>query len=290
MPRLSWQGSTLSCAPIKRVTGRPQVGGGRRRAVSGFSAASRRRLLRLLNRLDTRGIRVSFLTLTFSGSPSPTEAKAALRRLTERWRRAYGASLSWIWRFEYQKRGSPHFHLITFGLPYSPQRELQALWEQCTREARSIVHIQAVKNSRHLIAYCSKYIAKIEANAPPVDASLDNGTYLHAEPDVKQGRIWGIHNAEALPFAAERVADVAGDVVRYLAWVADAQSRGRCRAQFNDTWSMFVDDPFRAWRCVLRDGDEINHVTPTWLSDRNYRRDELSDEQKQQFCKPPLRL
>lgn len=178
-----------------------QVGGGERERITIFSRASRLRLLKMAASLQFE--QAKFVTLTFSGIPTPQKAKDALRRFAERLRRRW-PSASYVWRMEPQRRGAPHFHLLLFGVRWWPQRSLQATWEACTGEERSIAHIQLIRSDRQLRNYVSKYLAKVDV-PPPFDsgAYLDNDTYLHADTGdtwIWPGRWWGVHNRSFLPY------------------------------------------------------------------------------------------
>jgi len=120
----------LRLAPgLIRLVGPPrpgQVGGGARRAITGFSASSRRRMLRTLGTLDlaaVSGIPV-FVTLTYPGDwrplcPSGREAKRHLDLLRRRWLRRWGVFPA-VWKMEFQPRRhrpaeqrlAPHFHIL----------------------------------------------------------------------------------------------------------------------------------------------------------------------------------
>lgn len=214
--------------------------GGKRGRITEFSAASRRRVMKLFARLDPTGVRATFLTLTFSECPSHAEAYAALRRFIERIRRR--VHISAVWRKELQERGSIHYHIILFGFPYVPQRRIQAIWQECTGEATSIVHIKLIRNIRHLMSYVSKYMAKVnEENS----ASLDNDAYLHAEDEWTTGRWWGYINRQDLPYGELLQITVPdGDPVRYLAWSMNWLSNFRC-ARDTMTKFLFTDECYK---------------------------------------------
>ena len=103
-----------------------QVGGGTRRPITGFSASSRRRMLRTLGTLDLAavdGIPV-FVTLTYPGDwraicPTGREAKRQLDLFRRRWLRRWGVFPA-VWKMEFQPRRrcpeeqrlAPHFHIL----------------------------------------------------------------------------------------------------------------------------------------------------------------------------------
>lgn len=164
-------------------------GGGVRGEITGFSRASRKRLLELAARLDVSGvIRPKFITLTMRAIVPPAVAKRWLDSWFKRLRRLCPAA-SAIWRLEFQKRGSPHFHLLVFGLPHWDKLELQRAWGEIINESRPFTRIDAVRHGvRGVITYAAKYMGKV----PGVRSGLDNVTYL-------TGRLWGVHNRAALP-------------------------------------------------------------------------------------------
>lgn len=189
--------------------------------------------------LRVTGQRCVFITLTFAADVPRADAQTALRRLFERLRRAY-PQMSALWRFERQQRGAPHFHLICFGLPYIPQRELQALWEQCTRETLSIVHITLVRSKRMAMGYVSKYVAKREQR--PASASFINSAYPHAEEETSEGRAWGIHNRQFLPYAPREMLLISDtETERYLTWAVEAWTRKRVSFD-RDSVGVFIND------------------------------------------------
>lgn len=221
---IEWQGQVLQAKNIDRIPEAPTPNA-KRGEIKGFSRRSRSRMIDLMARLDLNKVRVTFLTLTFHGSPTAPEAKKALKRLTMRIRRAFPLA-SGVWRMEFQERGAIHFHLLLFNFPFVPQRQMQAVWEECTGEDKSIVHITLVRNRRMLMGYVSKYIGKVEEHSS--DASLINEPYQHSLSSVKTGRIWGWLNKECLPLAPkfELITDDE-DLAGYLWFAVRSLSRGK---------------------------------------------------------------
>ena len=191
---LEAQGSLLSLR-LKGQTSKAVGHGHGRGVIRAFSQASRRRLMRFMARLKVRKIRATFITLTFHRMVSHAEARRAFKQFSMRLRRAFkGASV--VWRLEYQpKRGAIHYHLLCFNLPYWRQAELQQTWEDCTGEDTSICDIRLVHGARSVMAYVSKYIAKVDSEP----TSLDDGSYQHKGEEHALGRFWGWINKECLP-------------------------------------------------------------------------------------------
>lgn len=228
------QGSVLIARDNRRLTPLKVRAATKRGSIRVFSNASRRRLIELMARLNVSAIRTSFITLTFSGVPTPHEAKRAFKAWCMRLRRKFPRS-SAIWRMEIQKRGSIHFHLIAFNLPYWSQQQIQYAWECCTREDRSIVHVKLLRGGkRQAMHYVAKYLAKTEALAVG-STSLDNAAYPHAsEAQASEdfGRFWGWVNFGGLPFDVRRSICVDDDRLIETLWrVMSELSQGRAGQQ-----------------------------------------------------------
>lgn len=178
----------------------------KRGTIRVFTNASRRRLIELMARLSVRATRVTFLTLTFSGTPTAQEATRAFKAFQMRMRRKF-PRLSALWRKEPQQRGAWHYHLLVFNMPYWSQKQIQYAWECCTREEKSIVHVKLLRGGkRQAMYYVAKYLAKTDKNSPNLP-SLDNAAYSHddlALSEEETGRFWGWINYAGLPFDIRR--------------------------------------------------------------------------------------
>ena len=191
------QGNVLQMKVSRADIGHAQ-GGGVRGKIKEFSAGARRRMLEFFARTQVNGVRITFVTLTFQGVQHVQYAKICLRRFLARVSRKFPLA-SGVWRFEYQSRGSPHFHVLFYGLPYWGQRELQKVWTACTREDISIADIRLCKGPRQVMSYVSKYCAKKEVNAAPT--SFIQVTYPHDWGWNTDGKHWGFFNKGAIPMA-----------------------------------------------------------------------------------------
>jgi len=233
MMRIEAQGHVLAAHALESKPDEPGKVGGKRGKIKNFSRASRRRLLTLTNSLQFTSGSVKFLTLTFSGHPDHRSAKQALRRFYMRLRRR-APYMAAVWRLEYQRRGTVHFHLLIWNMPFWAQKALQRVWTECTGENRSIVDIRAVKSHKHLICYVSKYIAKDDDHTSAT--SLDVGAYLHDDLLDLPGRFWGVWGKEHLPYARKETIYVNDpELERYLRWAIRAESRGHC-----NTWGKTI--------------------------------------------------
>jgi len=131
-----------------------------------------------------------------------------------------------MWRKEYQVRGAIHYHLICFNMPYWKQTAIQRSWEECTREAKSIVHVKLLRHSKQAMYYVSKYIAKLPTGEET--ASLVYVPYLNKPPSMETGRHWGYIQQSRLPFATLRRAFLLDtEIIRYLRFAIRSLSRGK---------------------------------------------------------------
>jgi len=191
---------------MERRYKRPYTGGIRAR-IRSFSAKSRIRLLRFMARLKMAGIRATFMTLTFKGYPTNEEAKRCLHAFLSQLSRTE-KSASCVWRMEYQKRGSIHFHLLIFNLPFWDWKEVLEIWKRITHQAVARIDIRLVRSRRGVMNYVSKYIAKVAGKSR--NTFFISPPYLHAARKWKKGRYWGYHNKKGLPLG-EKVMGVLTD-------------------------------------------------------------------------------
>ncbi len=213
------QGSLVAIA-VLRGSSHVQRHYSTRGLVTEFSPKSRLRILKTFNRLNTRDVRTVHITLTYPAQyPHPQHAKTHLFSLFKRLARDYPqANFSAVWRLEFQSRGAPHFHVIAFGLPYIPQKDLFVMWGDIIGSVEPpSVHINLLRSSRQTMYYVSKYVAK----KPEGGSTCFNiEPYLTAEGEFINpsdgevapiGRYWGVHNRADLPFAPR----IAGQIPQF---------------------------------------------------------------------------
>ena len=199
-------------------------GGGIRGVISGFSAASRRRLLRTAARLDVpQDVRACLLTLTYPEQLDvcPHCAKADLRSLVRRLQRYWSKRgydrFACIWRMEAQRRGAVHFHLICY-MPFVKWQVVAGMWADIIAGgseseffelafARS-TDIEQVRDRKRVKGYVSKelaYVAKAEAReAHRVGDGVCRRCRLgYAAYWDAPGRSWGIEGRKYLPWCPQ---------------------------------------------------------------------------------------
>lgn len=191
-------------------TGRVRVGsgGGGRGEVTGFSSASRRRLMRLVASLE-RDARPIFVTLTY-----PDVFPADL----DRWKRdidVFGKRLArkstqagFLWRLEFKERKSgasagmlaPHFHLLVYGASYRdliawiPRTWWEVVGSGNSKHFRAGTRVEHIYSWGGIMRYVGKYIAK-EEDYPP----------------GWKGRVWGVVGRANLPWAVKVVINLTED-------------------------------------------------------------------------------
>jgi hypothetical protein len=168
--------------------------GGLRQSITTFSPASRRRLLWLIAKLDETIVRnCLFLTLTYpQGDPSSKDHKKHLDTMTKRLIRK-SKQASAIWKLEYTKKGTPHYHLLIFNLPRWNKTEIAAAWSGIVKSSnpnheKAGTRIERPKIRAATIKYVTKYLSK--------------GDHY---PDSHQGRVWGKTGNISLALSTESI-------------------------------------------------------------------------------------
>jgi len=175
---------------------KPPVSGGIRGRIRGFSTKSRLRLMRFMARLTTKNVRATFITLTYRGYPSSERAKRDLHAFLQVVKRKFPQA-SGVWRVEYQKRGSLHYHFLMFNMGFWDWEELLSTWKRISGQDICRVNIQLVRSRRGVQSYVSKYIAKVDKGTRKT--FLVHAPYLHGGRKWRKGRYWGYHNKKCLP-------------------------------------------------------------------------------------------
>lgn len=168
-------------------------GGGGRSYVSGFSPASRLRLMRLAATLRRDCVPI-FITLTYPGvyPETPKQWKRHLDTLVKRLRRRF-EDCSAIWKLEPQRRGAPHFHLLLYGVYQVPddfRSWLSEAWYKVVgsgdeRHLKAGTRVEYLRSYRGAVSYAAKYMDKTVDDLP--------------EAWGKPGRFWGVVGRDNLP-------------------------------------------------------------------------------------------
>jgi hypothetical protein len=193
MPSLGHYESFQNCFQIKfDSVGSLQGGGGTRQQVKGLSKDSRRRLVKLINSLG-ESPEAFFVTLTMrTASENFKEWKKWLNRTLTAMRYRY-PELSGIWRLEFQKRGTPHFHLLVFTNGQYPikafRASLRKYWSNAVGQHNtSFIHgvkVEKVRDVKKSGFYLAIYQAKNEQD----------------RTDIPTGKTYGVINKDKLPVA-----------------------------------------------------------------------------------------
>jgi hypothetical protein len=172
----------------------------KRGQITSFSRGSRRRMMNLLAMINMEALRLPWMiTLTFPDAfPTDNPAvKVMLHRFALEFGRAFGKHPI-IWRLEYARRKSghhagewaPHFHLLVWGvhptegdLMWVSRVWFKIVGSEDEKHLHAGTRWEPIREWRHLVAYVSKYMAKVDVGSPV------------ANP----GRAWGVWNRELLP-------------------------------------------------------------------------------------------
>ncbi len=118
----------------KKMAGNPTgKGRGKRKAITGWSMASRRRMQEVLLTSHFVGMNIHDITLTI---PGPLMSMEDSKKLwADYCRRVSDAGLCMIWRIEIQERGAYHWHCIA-GSPAGEKGEIyKSLWMDALRRS-----------------------------------------------------------------------------------------------------------------------------------------------------------
>jgi hypothetical protein len=227
-----WVGGSLLGVRRMQTQGTNNGGGGKRGKITGFSHASRRRLLHRLGRMDKKQLPL-FLTLTYPDEyapnhKNPLRVKRDLKVFKQRFMREFPAGCG-IWRLEmiHRKSGKyvgevfPHFHVLVWGVDYVQllswvgEAWYKVVGTGVEKHLRAGTRLERLRSWRGVMSYASKYLAK------PSDEKDNSGDDDGDPPDrIAWGRIWGNiaqQNFPYVPCISIRLTDrQAISVIRYF--------------------------------------------------------------------------
>jgi Zn-finger nucleic acid-binding protein len=173
-----WQGaSLLKVQPLDAP--KKNIEPPKRGIIKRFSAASRRRLLRLMATIKREYfIFALFLTLTYPDKfPDMKKVKRDLDVFQKRVVRKF-PKCAGVWRLEQKERQSgvnagsvaPHFHILLFGVSYVDYAWLAQTWFEIvgsddSKHLKAGTSVERVRNYLHAQSYVSKYMSKIDEDS-----------------------------------------------------------------------------------------------------------------------------
>jgi hypothetical protein len=182
-------------AVVKREGCGANVQPSKRGVVTEFTEASRRRLAFVAN--NTECAFRTMITLTYP-KVYPNDGcvcKSHLRAFLQAFRRFTGGA-SYLWFLEFQRRGAPHFHILTdYPLPRdahkrkSIQRWVSQRWYRVTGEKDPLhliagTRVERLRSPEGGAHYAVKYATKMEQKAVPREYA-NVGRLWGASRDVK---------------------------------------------------------------------------------------------------------
>lgn len=163
--RFSQGGGLIETQPCEKPLPKRKVGG-LRGAVTGFSKASRLRMIKRLAAIK-RAVLADGLWIDLTYPHVMQDGRRARRDLftfLKRLKRAF-PGVSGIWKMELQERGAIHFHIMGWGADWIPHDWLAAAWyEICDTgnpdHLAAGTSIHAVHSAKRAGVYASKYQSK----------------------------------------------------------------------------------------------------------------------------------
>ena len=187
----------------------------KRRKISYFSRKSRNRLLQLVSKLNKSKVdpkSVLFITLTSPSvgwlDVSGEQWKKRLNNFLTQLRQKFKCNDTFcgIWRQEFQKRGSPHFHIVTYNVPYIDHEWISTKWNKICCKGLSFreqqkhlaagTQVQVAREWGEINDYFSKtmsYVCKDEHWKHEKNLSPNVLQYMKTF-----GRHWGVINRSNL--------------------------------------------------------------------------------------------
>lgn len=152
----------------------------KRGAIKKFSKQSKKRLTFLLAKL--KKVKLYFVTLTYAENMMDMRrAKSDLDNLGRMISRDC-PGIWFIWKLEFQKRGSIHYHLLLSGASYALVKTLiKKRWK------KGFIHVKTAKKEDQI--YFCKYISKDQLEIP-----VEN-----------TGRFWGVFNKIAVDIESPKM-------------------------------------------------------------------------------------
>lgn len=234
-----YNGGSLIKVQRLRVTS-PQPGRAvvRRDEITHYSGGSRRRLLRKLGS-TRREVLPLFVTLTYPAdySDNPRVWKRDLDVFCKRLRRHFEKAGA-FWRLEFQRRGAPHYHLLVWGVEYTPLLKwVSRAWYEVVGSGdeahlKAGTRVERLRSWKGAFAYASKYLAKKDTER------VISGV----------GRFWGVIGRDNIPWAEiEQVAVSDDHAKKFLRWLRKYAGLGG--RSFPSSLTVFCDAS--QWRRVV---------------------------------------
>lgn len=228
-----WDGGSF--LKVQKAVKNQAVGGGKRGKITGFSRASRRRMLYMLAKTLIKSVPY-MITLTYpSEFVSPRASKRHLKLFIQRLERKFRAS-GGVWKLEPQKRGAPHYHVLLWTT--ASYLELRG-WCATTwyyivgtndeKHLRAGTRVEKIRSPRGVMAYAGKYVAKTSENLdldPEIIAMWDDA-----------GRWWGVFGRDNIPWAPEIVENL--DYKQVVGLMRLVRRYARIRARQYQSLSIF---------------------------------------------------
>ena len=199
-----------------RIRPKPPIRG----EVTGFSRSSKRRLCWLIGQIAEPILNNAlFLTLTYpAADPNAGERTKHLDSLLKRMRRE-APEASAIWKLEYTKAETPHFHLLILNLNFWHHAKIAKAWaaivnSENPNHEQAGTQIKRITSQKHAARYIIKYVSKCQPY-----------------PESHRGRVWGKAGPIHLAFSRKVVYAVSRCVYDQIRRTFDAIRKSHQRTK-----------------------------------------------------------
>lgn len=202
-PFVEWASGAGLLKVSQGIPGTPPVGG-KRGKITGFSFASRRRLMQTIARIRFDAPLPMFVTLTYPNKfPTPLESKKHIDRFLKRLHRKF-SGVGGVCKLEPQQRGAPHYHMLVYGVPFQELAYFVPFaWHDIAGDGDdnhlkfhlglldNELCVQEVRSRQGVMRYASKYLGKTFE--------------VSGWDEVYPGRFWSVFGKENVPFGQSMV-------------------------------------------------------------------------------------
>jgi len=163
-----YEGTRIDVVPLEQHSWFEIERHGARKKIDGFTARSRKALLKLMASLKIEEEKLPiFITLTYPANwdSDPKKWKRDLD-LFGKWLVYTYPKIAFIWKLEPQERGAPHYHLMCFNVDFIPAELVARRWYEIVGSG-DLFHLKAgtetrrVRSKQGVMYYASKrYMGK----------------------------------------------------------------------------------------------------------------------------------
>lgn len=155
----------------------------KRSKINSFSKRSAKRLKFIVR--NTQDLWKNLIDLTYPAN-YPLDGKTTKAHLNTFLQYLRRKGIKFIWRFEFQRRGAPHYHILVSD--FVPKEEIAERWYNIVgsgdeKHLQAGTSVNAIRSLRHLFGYLTNYMLKPEQSIVPLEF-MNAGRFWGASRDI----------------------------------------------------------------------------------------------------------